>query len=143
MVGADQAARAPGRVSAPGASARRACVHEKGAGAFTEETWTVEVNRTGARIALKHAVAPNDTIRIADLENLREADFRVLDPVRLEQGELGEWGVECLEPDHNLWDIKFSPPLQGPGVMRQEPCWSAETVGRRAFAISRTGSLTS
>lgn len=86
----------------------------EGAGAFTEETWTVEVNRTGARIALKHAVAPNDTIRIVNLENLREADFRVLDPVRLEQGEMVEWGVECMEPDHNLWDIKFSPPLQGP-----------------------------
>ena len=86
-----------------------------GAGEFTEEAWTVEVNRTGARISLKHAVAPDDTIRIVNLENLREADFRVLEPIRLAQGDLSEWGVECLEPDRNLWDIKFSAPLQGPG----------------------------
>lgn len=80
-------------------------------GAFSEETSTVEVNRTGARIMLKHAVATNDTIRIVNLENLREADFRVSGPAGLEGGEVAEWGVECLEPDRNLWDIKFSAPL--------------------------------
>ena len=92
----------PIRVSAFGGSA----------GTFSEETYTVEVNRAGARIALKHRVAPNDTIRIVNLENLREADFRVVGPCRLEGGGFGDWGVECLEPDRNLWEIKFSPPLE-------------------------------
>jgi hypothetical protein len=91
----------PIRVSAYGGSG----------GAFSEETYTVEINRAGARIALKHRVAPNDTIRIVNLENMREADFRVVGPCRLEAGGLGDWGVECLEPDRDLWDIKFSPPL--------------------------------
>lgn len=81
-------------------------------GTFTEETCTIEVNRLGARITLKHSVAPNDTVRIVNLENLREADFRVLAPVRLEGGSLGEWGVECLEPERNLWEIKFSPAVR-------------------------------
>jgi hypothetical protein len=87
---------------------------ESGKG-FSEETFTVEVNRVGARIVLKHSVAPNDTLRIVNLENLREADFRVLGPIRLEGEGHGEWGVECLEPDHNLWDIQFSPPLAAQG----------------------------
>lgn len=94
----------PIRVSAFGGSS----------GGFSEETHTVEVNRVGARIALQHAVAANDTIRVVNLENLREADFRVIGPISLESGQIGEWGVECLEPDRNLWDIKFSPPLENP-----------------------------
>jgi hypothetical protein len=48
------------------------------------------------------------------LENLREADFRVVGPSRLEAGGLSDWGVECLEADRNLWDITFSPPLESP-----------------------------
>jgi hypothetical protein len=82
------------------------------AGDFSEETYTVEINRAGARIALQHPVAPNDTIRIVNLENLREADFRVIGPSRLVAAGLADWGVECLEADRNLWDIKFSPPLE-------------------------------
>jgi hypothetical protein len=94
----------PIRVSAFGGSA----------GDFSEETYTVEINRAGARIALKHPVAANDTIRIVNLENLREADFRIIGPSRLEAGGLADWGVECLEADRNLWDIEFSPPLETP-----------------------------
>src|ERR1041385_226173 len=81
-------------------------------GGFTEETYTVEVNRDGARIALKHRVEPGDTLRIANLENLREADFRVVGRKRLEENGVSDWGVLCLDTDRNLWDINFSPPLK-------------------------------
>lgn len=84
-------------------------------GGFSEETYTVEINRAGARIALKHRVAPDETIRIVNLENSREADFRVVGASRLEAGELGDWGVECLDAGHDLWGIKFSPPLDTQG----------------------------
>jgi hypothetical protein len=91
----------PIRVSAFGGSA----------GDFSEETHTVEINRAGARIALKHRVTPGDTIRIVNLKNLRESDFRVVGPSRLEADGVDDWGVECLEVDRDLWEIKFSPPL--------------------------------
>jgi hypothetical protein len=81
-------------------------------GGFSEETYTVEINRDGARIALKHRVEPGDTLRIANLENLREADFRVVGPCRLEEKGISDWGVACLETDRNLWDIQFSAPLK-------------------------------
>jgi len=81
-------------------------------GGFSEETYTVEINRDGARIALKHRVEPGDTIRIVNLENLREADFRVVGPCRLEENGIGDWGVVCLDVDRSLWDIQFSPPLK-------------------------------
>ena len=84
---------------------------EKGGG-FTEETYTVEINRAGARIALKQRVEPGDTVRIVNLDNMREADFRIVGPPRLEEKGLSDWGVVCTEPNRNLWDIQFSPPLQ-------------------------------
>jgi len=87
----------------------------RGETSFAEETKTVEINRKGARIVLKHPVNPDDTLRIVNLENLREADFRVLGPSRLEEGGVCEWGVECLETAREIWEIQFSPPLEQAG----------------------------
>ena len=81
-------------------------------GGFSEETYTVEVNRDGARIALRHRVEAGDTLRIANLENLREADFRVVGRSRLEENGVSDWGVACLDTDRNIWEIQFSSPLK-------------------------------
>lgn len=80
-------------------------------GRFSEDTHTVEINRSGARIALRQRVTPNDTLRIVNLENFREADFRVVGATRLAAEQGGEWGVECLEEGHNIWGIDFPPLL--------------------------------
>jgi len=78
---------------------------------FTQETCTVEVNRAGARIALKHPVGSGDILRIINLENLSEADFLVSGPTRLDREEVAEWGVERLEPGRKIWGIEFPPPI--------------------------------
>lgn len=80
-------------------------------GDFTEDTETMVINRTGARIVLKHHVAADDTLRIVNLESHAEADFRVVGPTRLQGEEVSEWGVECTEKDRNLWGIRLPPPL--------------------------------
>ena len=80
-------------------------------GSFTEDTNTVEVNRAGARILLKHRVASGDTLRIINLESFSEADFRVVGPTRLDSGEVAEWGMECAEPGRNIWGIEFAAPI--------------------------------
>jgi hypothetical protein len=80
-------------------------------GGFTEDTYTVDVNQAGARIALKHRVAAGDTLRIINLETFSEADFRVVGPTRLDSGETAEWGVECAEPGRNVWGIEFAAPI--------------------------------
>lgn len=85
------------------------------AGDFVEDTHTILVNRDGALIALKHKVAPDDTLRIVNLENLREADFRVVGEMRLEGADFSQWGVECLEKERVLWDIDFPSPLDPGG----------------------------
>jgi len=80
-------------------------------GGFTEDTNTVEVNRAGARILLKHRVASGDTVRIINLESFSEADFLVVGPTRLDSGEVAEWGMECAEPGRNIWGIEFAAPI--------------------------------
>ncbi len=84
---------------------------EAARGGFCEDTQTVMVNRAGARIVLKHRVFPGDSLRIVNLENSSEDDFRVVGPTRLESAEVAEWGVECSDPKRNIWGIEFSPPL--------------------------------
>ena len=84
-------------------------------GDFTEDTETLVVNQGGARISLKHHVAAEDILRIVNLENHVEAEFRVVGPTRLQGEEVSEWGVECTEKDHNLWGVQLPPPLPREG----------------------------
>jgi hypothetical protein len=84
-------------------------------GDFVEDAHTLVVNRDGALIALKHRLVADETIRIVNLENFREADFRVAGEVRLQSAEYSGWGVECLEKERTLWDIEFPPPLDPSG----------------------------
>lgn len=80
-------------------------------GDFTEDSHTIFVNHSGGLIHLKHIVTPEDVVRIINLENLREADFRVAMAARNQAGELTGWGVECLDKGRSLWDIDFPAPL--------------------------------
>jgi len=80
-------------------------------GDFSEDTRTTLVNQTGARIIMNHQVAPGDTLRIINLENHTEADFRVVGPTKTDAPWPAEVAVECIEADRNVWGIKFSPPL--------------------------------
>jgi hypothetical protein len=94
---------------------------------FTEDTCTVEVNRAGARIALKHRVAPDDALRIVNLQNYTEADFRVVGATRLAAQGASEWGVECQDEGRNIWGIEFPPPLpdkdsQAGALLRCQSC---------------------
>jgi hypothetical protein len=84
-----------------------------GHSSFSEDTRTIEVNRAGGRIVLRNRVAPDDTLRIINLENLAEADFRVVGMTRSQSSEGSEWGVECSDPGRNIWGVEFPAPLAG------------------------------
>jgi PilZ domain len=85
-------------------------------GDFTEDTQTIVVNQAGARISLHHRVEADDVLRIANLENYNEADFRVVGPTRMLEGEVGEWGVECSEVGRNIWGFELPAPLEATGA---------------------------
>ena len=75
---------------------------------FSEQTYTLVVNRDGARLALKQPAAEQDIIHIINLDNMREADFRLVGRMGSLTAEVSEWGVECLSEDLNIWGIEFA-----------------------------------
>lgn len=78
-----------------------------GSSGFSEDTRTIEVNRAGGRITLRHRIAPDDTLRIINLESLAEADFRAVGMTRAQNSEMSEWGVECADSGRNIWGVEF------------------------------------
>jgi hypothetical protein len=80
-------------------------------GRFIEDTHTIVVSDTGSLIAMSHKVFPADIIRIINLENLEEGDFRVVGPSIVKETEVAEWGIEGVDKTRNIWGIKFPPPL--------------------------------
>lgn len=74
---------------------------------FREQTYTVVINRHGARINLKSAVRRDDRITVTNLQNSMACPFRVVALVTKAIGSGAEWGIECLQPDKNFWGISF------------------------------------
>lgn len=74
---------------------------------FTENTYTLVVNRNGARIALKNLLKPGERITITNLQREETCPFRVVERVDTVDTESREWGVECLEPQRNFWGVHF------------------------------------
>jgi hypothetical protein len=76
---------------------------------FSEETRTIHISRQGARIHLKQVVAPGAVLLISTLLGRRSAMFRVVGPTQPLSAEGGEWGVECQDPNRDIWGIQFPP----------------------------------
>lgn len=83
-------------------------------GRFIEDTHTIVVSNTGSLIALKHKVFPADAIRIINLENMEEADFRIVGPSIVSETEVSQWGVENAEgkAGRNIWGFLVTEPLK-------------------------------
>jgi hypothetical protein len=82
---------------------------------FNEKTFTLVVNRDGARIGLKTLLRPNDRLSITNLQNRVCCPFRVVERATDTLGDgLPEFGVECLEPDVNVWGINFPRKMAAP-----------------------------
>ncbi len=77
---------------------------------FSEETRTIVINRQGARIYLKRLVTAGASLLISTHGARHSAKFRVVGPTQPPSGEGGEWGVECLDQNANIWGIGFPPP---------------------------------
>jgi hypothetical protein len=74
---------------------------------FRERSYTVAINRHGARIVLHREPQPNSRLTIFNLQNNMACPFRVVGMAGKPTNEAAEWGVECLEPDINFWGIFF------------------------------------
>jgi hypothetical protein len=66
-------------------------------GGFSEDTHTVLISRSGASVALRNPVTTGDSLRIINLTNQSEADFRVVGALGTTEDGMGIWALECLE----------------------------------------------
>jgi PilZ domain len=76
---------------------------------FEAEGRTVSLNRHGL---LVHATRPLRLGQVVVLSNLlghREAEFRAVGPVAPLVEGAGEWALESVDPDSNIWGIGFPP----------------------------------
>jgi len=79
-------------------------------GGFSEDTRTLLVSRSGASVALRNPVIAGDSLRIINLTDLSEADFRVVGSLGTTEEGAVIWAVECLERRDNFWGVKCPPP---------------------------------
>ncbi len=85
----------------------RVSAYDEGRGEFVEESHTSEVTKWGGRIVLKNWVYPQDIVRIVNMENYFEADFRVVGLTQYTDLGGAEWVVECIEKGRNIWNLVF------------------------------------
>ncbi len=85
---------------------------DAGGDKFKAEGRTLVLNRHGAKIQLSQKLVTGSTVRIVNLSNRREADFRVVGPTAPPTEKGSEWGVEYVRPNEDIWGIRF-PPSEG------------------------------
>src|SRR6266404_4302728 len=76
---------------------------------FENNARTVMLNRHGARILSTQLLVSGQVVRITNLVSHRTADFRVVGPLSPHSEKGGEWGVECVDGQKDIWGIKFPP----------------------------------
>lgn len=74
---------------------------------FEAAARTITLNLHGARLQVGRRLKPGQTVRLLNQVNSTEAEFRVVGPIAPPVDHLGEWGLECLHVDKNIWDIHF------------------------------------
>ncbi len=96
--------------------------------AFEEEALTVIINKHGAAISLGKILYPEQRLRIRNLENGIEADFRVVGELRRVLGDRREWGVEVVNPESQIWGLDFGPPPEQPQPKALIACAECKTA---------------
>jgi hypothetical protein len=76
---------------------------------FEASARTITLNRHGARIQVARLLRPGQTIRVTNENNHAETDFRVVGPTSAPLDQTGEWGIEGVRLQENIWDIQFPP----------------------------------
>lgn len=78
---------------------------------FDNSARTITINRHGARIVSPRPLRAGQTITVTNLASRKKGPFRVVGPVSPATDRGGEWGIECLNPNEDIWGIQFPPVL--------------------------------
>jgi hypothetical protein len=80
---------------------------------YQDPARTSVLNRHGARIQIERRLRSGEKVRLVNMLNLQTADFRIVGPVAPFSGSGGEFGVECVDRNANIWGIQFPPLREG------------------------------
>jgi hypothetical protein len=80
---------------------------------FKGEARAITVNRHGARIRTRVPLRTGQNVRLLNMAGESDTEFRVVGPLAPPADLTCDWGVECLNPDYNIWGIKFPPLVEG------------------------------
>lgn len=78
-------------------------------GGFSEDTRTLFVSRSGASLPLRNSVVVGDSLRIINLSNHSEADFRIVGALGTSQDGACIWAVEFPERKDDFWGVECPP----------------------------------
>lgn len=88
---------------------------------------TITLNHHGARVQVSCPLMPGQTVSLTNQTNGAEAEFRVVGPITPPLELAGEWGVECLRADTNIWDVAI-PTSSETSVPKPEFCSPADAA---------------
>lgn len=109
-------------------------VDEKGK-PFETTARTVTLNRHGARLQISRLLKPGQTVVLSNQSNHAEAEFRVVGPTSPPVDHLGEWGVECLHVDKNIWDIEFPPTSEDSDAHILLACRNCQSLSLHSLSL--------
>lgn len=88
---------------------------------------TITLNRHGARIQISRLLRTGQVVQIINQNTDAQAPFRVVGPLSPPSEKVGEWGVECQNPEENIWGIHFPPLSPGSGAKALLECRKCHT----------------
>ena len=75
--------------------------------AFEAQGRTITVNCHGARVQLSRPLKAGQVLHLTNQVNHEKCSFRVIGPTAPQVNQVGEWGIESMQPGKNIWDIDF------------------------------------
>ena len=72
---------------------------------FDEETSTLVVNWNGALVTTIKPLMSDQTVYLVNQQNGKESEFRVVGGAESQVLSAEGWGMECLNPDQDFWDL--------------------------------------
>ena len=72
---------------------------------FIEETSTLVVNWNGALVTTIKPLNSDETLYVINQQNGKEAEFRIVGEGESQALSAQGWGMECLNPDQDFWDL--------------------------------------